>query len=479
MPYSVLVIDDEPLTLRTISRGLSGEGFEVFTADSGEEGLKVFTEEKPDLVLLDIVLPHMNGVEVLRQIKATSPASIVVMMSAYHMVDRAVEAMKLGAYDYLIKPFHLADLAATLRRASEMLALRVRLRDSVETAKGQYDFERVITKNAAVRQLLEVVRKAAESDHTTILIQGESGTGKGLFARAIHYASPRASQPLLELNCATLPDPLLESELFGFEPGAFTDARRRKEGLLERAHGGTLFLDEIGNMSASVQAKLLRVLEEGTFMRLGGTRSIKVDVRLVAATNANLKEAVAEGRFREDLFYRLNVVPIFIPPLRERPEDILPLALHLVQRFNHELKKNFLGFTPQAAELLQHYSWPGNIRELKNVIERTMILSPEGNIEAIHLPAEIRESKSAPSVAASPAMHTPAAKRTFSSLRELEDNYIQEVLAATGNNKTQAARILGIHPTSLMRKLKKESTQSSEDLNFAQTQNAAATCKTH
>jgi len=390
-----------------------------------------------------------------------------------------VEAMKLGAYDYLIKPFHLADLAATLRRASEMLALRVRLRDSVETAKGQYDFERVITKNAAVRQLLEVVRKAAESDHTTILIQGESGTGKGLFARAIHYASPRASQPLLELNCATLPDPLLESELFGFEPGAFTDARRRKEGLLERAHGGTLFLDEIGNMSASVQAKLLRVLEEGTFMRLGGTRSIKVDVRLVAATNANLKEAVAEGRFREDLFYRLNVVPIFIPPLRERPEDILPLALHLVQRFNHELKKNFLGFTPQAAELLQHYSWPGNIRELKNVIERTMILSPEGNIEAIHLPAEIRESKSAPSVAASPAMHTPAAKRTFSSLRELEDNYIQEVLAATGNNKTQAARILGIHPTSLMRKLKKESTQSSEDLNFAQTQNAAATCKTH
>lgn len=474
MPCSVLVIDDEALTLRTINRGLTGEGFEVFTAESGEAGLKVFNEEKPDLILLDIVLPHIDGVEVLRQIKSTSPASIVVMMSAYHMVDRAVEAMKLGAYDYLIKPFHLTDLTATLRRASEMLALRVRVRDTVETAKGQYDFERVITKNAAVRQLLEVVRKAAESDHTTILIQGESGTGKGVFARAIHYASPRAHQPLLELNCATLPDPLLESELFGFEPGAFTDARRRKEGLLDRAHGGTLFLDEIANMSASVQAKLLRVLEEGTFMRLGGTRSIKVDVRLLAATNADLKQAVAEGRFREDLFYRLNVVPIFIPPLRERPEDILPLALDLVQRFNHELKKNFLGFTPAAAELLQRYVWPGNIRELKNVIERTMILTPEGNIDAIHLPEEIRETKGAAPAKTSPDTRNIVARPAFPTLRELEDSYIQEVLEATGHNKTQAAKLLGIHPTSLMRRLKKEAPHS----HFSATQNAVAACKT-
>jgi two-component system, NtrC family, response regulator AtoC len=454
MHYTVLVVDDEALTLRTISRGLTGEGFEVLTAESGEEGLRIFNEEKPDLVLLDIVLPKMDGVEVLRQIKETNPASIVVMMSAYHMVDRAVEAMKLGAYDYLIKPFHLADLAATLRRASEMLALRVRLRNTVETKKGQYDFGRVVTKNSAMREMLEVLRKAAETDHTTILIQGESGTGKGVLARAVHYASPRASQVLLELNCATLPDALLESELFGFEPGAFTDARRRKEGLLERAHGGTLFLDEIGNMSASVQAKLLRVLEEGTFMRLGGTRSIKVDVRLVAATNTNLKQAVAEARFREDLFYRLNVVPIFIPPLRERPEDILPIALDLVRWFNHELKKNFLGFTPQAAELLTAYLWPGNIRELKNVIERTMILAPEGNIDVVNLPTEIRKPKNAPITEA--VSSASSAKHPLVSLRELEENYIQEVLAATGNNKTQAAKILGIHPTSLMRRLKKE-----------------------
>ena len=456
MAYSVLIIDDEALTLSTISRGLSEEGFEVLTAPSGEEGLRLFEEEKPDLTLLDIVLPGINGVEVLRQIKASSPASIVIMMSAYHMVDRAVEAMKLGAYDYLIKPFHLTDLTATLNRASEMLSLRVRVRDTVETAKGQYDFGRVVTKNPSVRAMLEVARKAAETDHTTILIQGESGTGKGVLARAIHYASQRVNQPLLEINCATLPDALLESELFGFEPGAFTDARRRKEGLLERAHGGTLFLDEIGNMSASVQAKLLRVLEEGIFMRLGGSKSIKVDVRLIAATNAILKDAIAEGRFREELFYRLNVVPLFIPPLRERQEDIMPLALDMVGWFNRELKKNFLGFTPEAAELLTRYAWPGNIRELKNVIERTMILAPEGDIDVISLPEEIREAANRPAPEPFAVTNEVFASETFLSLRELEEDYIQKVLAATGNNKTQAARILGIHPTSLLRRLKRE-----------------------
>jgi two-component system response regulator AtoC len=338
-----------------------------------------------------------------------------------------------------------------------MLALRVRLRDTVETAKGQYDFGRVVTKNPAVREVLEVARKAAETDHTTILIQGESGTGKGVLTRAIHYASPRASQPLLELNCATLPDALLESELFGFEPGAFTDARRRKEGLLERAHAGTLFMDEIGNMSPSVQAKLLRVLEEGTFMRLGGAKAIKVDVRLIAATNTNLKEAVARGRFREDLFYRLNVVPIFIPPLRERTEDIMPLALDLMRWFNHELKKNFIGFTPEAAELMVRYPWPGNIRELKNVIERTMILVPEGNIDGASLPEEIRKCE-APRMTAADASRI--ASDPLVSLRELEEDYIHKVLTATGDNKTQAARILGIHPTSLMRRLKKDTLAS-------------------
>ena len=456
MAYSVLVVDDEELTLRTISRGLRQEGFEVFTAGSGEDALKIFQDEKPDLTLLDIILPGIDGVEVLRRLKQANPSAIVLMMSAYHLVDRAVEAMKLGAYDYLIKPFHLADMVATLHRATEMLALRVRVRDTVESAKGRYDFGRVVTENAATIKMLEVARKAAESDHTTILIQGESGTGKGVFAKAIHYSSPRAAMPLLELNCAALPDALLESELFGYEPGAFTDARRRKEGLLERATGGTVFLDEIGNMSASVQAKILRVLEEGIFMRLGGTRPIKVNVRIIAATNLNLREAVTRGQFREDLFYRLNVVPLFLPPLRERKEDVVPLALEMLQHFNHELNKKFTGFTPAAAELLQQYPWPGNIRELKNVIERTMILAPEGDIDAAYLPEEIRDHAMEERPAAlSPSDISPTGNQ-FVSLREMEDHYIEQVLAATGNNKTQACRILGIHPTSLLRRMKKE-----------------------
>ncbi|MBZ5630692.1 MAG: sigma-54 dependent transcriptional regulator [Acidobacteriia bacterium] len=456
MAYSILVVDDEALTLRTISRALRDEGFEVFLATTGEEALEIFAREHPAVVMLDVVLPGIDGIEVLRQIKRQSPGTIVVMMSAYHMIDRAVEAMKLGAHDYLSKPFHLADMVNTIRRALEMLALRVRVSESVETAKGQYDFGMVKTINPEMQHLLEICEKAAQSEHTTILILGESGTGKGVLAKALHYNSPRAQMPLLELNCAAMPDALLESELFGYEPGAFTDARRRKEGLLERAQGGTVFLDEIGNMSASVQAKILRVLEEGTFMRLGGTRVIKVDVRIIAATNSNLKEAVARGQFREDLFYRLNVLPITLPPLRERKEDILPLAVALLERFNKEMKKSFTGFTPAAAELLKRHLWPGNIRELKNVIERTMILAPEGDIDAEYLPEEIRDYSEPVETHEPSHMDLSPTGQQWVTLRELEERYIHEVLTLTGNNKAQAARILGIHPTSILRRLKKE-----------------------
>ncbi len=455
MAYSVLVLDDEALTLRTISRALREDGFEVYLASTGEEALECFAREKPQLALLDVVLPGIDGIEVLRQIKKQNPGTIVIMMSAYHQVERAVEAMKLGAYDYLIKPFHLADLGRTMRRATEMLALRVRVSESVQSAKGRYDFGKVVTRNPAVKEVLEMARKAAESDHTTILIEGESGTGKEVLTKAIHYHSPRAHMPLLELNCAALPDTLLESELFGYEPGAFTDARRRKEGLLERANHGTLFLDEIADMSLNLQAKLLKVLEEGSFMRLGGSRPIEVDVRIVAATNKNLKEEVARGRFRDDLYYRLNVVRLHLHALRERKEDIVPLALDFVQRFNRELKKNFTGFTPAAAELLTHYPWPGNIRELKNVIERTMILAPEGDIDAMYLPEEIRDYIAEEKVEVSEGDVSPTGDQ-FVTLHELEERYIQEVLSASGNNKTHAARILGIHPTSLLRRLKKQ-----------------------
>jgi two-component system response regulator AtoC len=457
MQHSILIVDDEALTLRTIGRALEAEGYEVFSASDGEEALKIVAEEKPDLALLDVVLPGINGIEVLRQAKKISPAMIVVMMSAYHMVDRAVEAMKLGAYDFLIKPFHIADMVNTIQRAREMLALRVRVRDTVEHAKGRYDFGRLVTHSPVMREVLEMARRAAESDHTTILIQGESGTGKEVLAKAIHYNSPRAQAPLISLNCAALPDTLLESELFGYEPGAFTDARRRKEGLIEKASGGTLFLDEIGNTSASLQAKLLRVLEDGIFNRLGGTKPIHADVRIIAATNKVLKEAVTEGGFREDLFYRLNVVPLFIPPLRERREDILPLALDIMQYFNKELKKSFVGFTPAAATLLESYPWPGNIRELRNVIERTMILSSEEQIDEDALPEEVRDYQEEPDLIDQKlsSIDVSPTGDQFVTLKELEDRYIREVLSLTDHNKTHAARILGIHPTSLLRRLKK------------------------
>jgi two-component system response regulator AtoC len=455
MATTVLIVDDEQLTLRTISRALREEGYEVLLAESGERALEVYAQERPDVVLVDIVLPGLDGIEVLRRIREQNPAAMVLMMSAYQVVERAVEAMKLGAYDYLVKPFRVADMVNTIRRAAELVALRVRVTESVESQRGRYDFGRVVTRSPAMREMLEVARKAAESDRTTILIQGESGTGKEVLAKAIHYHSPRAHLPIVELNCAALPDALLESELFGFEPGAFTDARRRKEGLFERAHGGTLFLDEIGNMSPSVQAKLLRVLEEGSFMRLGGTRPITVDVRIIAATNSNLRDAVAAGRFREDLFYRLNVVPISIPPLRERQEDIVPLALDMMEHFNRELKRAFTGLTPRAAALLGSYRWPGNIRELKNVIERAMILAPDGEIDADFLPPEIRE-QDADAVREPPEPETvPAEGNGLRSLREIEDGYIRRVLEATHGNKAQAARILKIHPTSLLRRLKK------------------------
>ncbi len=456
MTYSILIVDDEALTLRTIGRALDGEGFEVFLANDGEEALKTISKEQPDLALVDVVLPGIDGIEVLRQAKKISPATIVVMMSAYHLVERAVEAMKLGAYDYLIKPFHISDMVTTVRRATELLSFRIRVHDTVQSAKGRYDFGRLVTRSPVMREILEMARSAAESEHTTILIQGESGTGKEVLAKAIHYNSPRAHAPMISLNCAALPDTLLESELFGYEPGAFTDAHRRKEGLIEKANGGTLFLDEIGNTSFSLQAKLLRVLEEGNFLRLGGTKPIQVDIRIVSATNKVLKEAVTKGEFREDLYYRLNVLPLFIPPLRERREDILPLALDIMQHLNKELKKNFAGFTPTAAELLQNYPWPGNIRELRNVIERMMILSKESDISEEDLPEELRDYHDEPSpVEVLSSLDVSPTGDQFVSLKELEDRYISEVLNATGQNKTHAARILGIHPTSLLRRLKK------------------------
>ena len=450
--------------LRTLGRALDGEGYEVLLATTGEEALAILKEQKPELALISVVLPGISGIDVLHEAKAALPSTLFIMMSAQHSVDIAVKAMKFGAYDYVLKPFPTAEILHTVERAAETLALRVRVQDTVATARGRYDFGRVVTQSAAMQEVLEMARRATESDHTTVLIQGESGTGKEVLAKAIHYSSARAQQPLISINCAALPDTLLESELFGFEPGAFTDARRRKEGLIEKASHGTLFLDEIGNTSPSLQAKLLRVLEEGSFLRLGGTKAIQVDVRIIAATNTVLKDAVAEGKFREDLYYRLNVLPLFLPPLRDRREDILPLALDMMGRFNKELKKSLVGFTPAAAELLQNYSWPGNIRELRNIIERAMILSYDNEIGADNLPEEVRDFHPEPDPDDKFAFDPSPTGDQWVTLHELEEHYIQQVLVATGNNKTHAAKILGIHPTSLLRRLKRAGLNGKEEM---------------
>lgn len=463
-PYSILIADEQPLMLRTLGRALDAEGYEVLLASTGEEALAALAAQKPDLALISVILPDTSGIDVLREGRSTLPFTLFIMMSAQHAVDTAVMAMKLGAYDYILKPFQTADILHTVERAAETLALRVRVQDTVNTAKGRYDFGRVVTHSATMQEVLEMARRAAESDHTTVLIQGESGTGKEVLAKAIHYNSDRAQQPLISINCAALPDTLLESELFGFEPGAFTDARRRKEGLIEKASHGTLFLDEIGNTSPSLQAKLLRVLEDGCFLRLGGTKPIQVDVRIMAATNTVLKDAVAKGEFREDLYYRLNVLPLFLPPLRDRREDILPLALDMMSRFNKELKKSFVGFSAAAAELLQNYSWPGNIRELRNVVERAMILSYGNEVDESTLPEEVRDFNPETEPDDTFAFDPSPTGDQLVSLRELEEHYIQQVLSATGYNKTHAAKILGIHPTSLLRRLKKAGVAEKEEV---------------
>ncbi len=449
--YSILIVDDEILTLNNLKKVLEKENYEVLVTNSGEKALEMFEKYKPQLVLLDLMLPGISGIEVLKRIKELERETIVIMMSAYEILEKAVESMKLGAYDYLLKPFKVSDLKNTIRRALETLSLRIRVLEHLESEKGRYYFGKIIAESRGMKDVVRLAKRVAASDKTTVILQGESGTGKELLAKAIHYHSPRAEKPLVEINCAAIPENLLESELFGYEAGAFTDARKRKAGLLERGDGGTVFFDEIGDMSLNLQAKLLRVLEEETFTRLGGAQPIKVNLRVIAATNQDLAKATEKGQFRSDLFYRLNVVPIVIPPLRERKEDILPLALSLVQELNQELRRAYKGITQEAAQAMLSYPWPGNVRELRNMIERIMSLYAEEEVQFVHFPAEIRDYRALPE---NKIIEKIAPGESMPTLEELEKLYIEKVLASTGRNKSHAARILGIHPTSLFRKLK-------------------------
>jgi DNA-binding NtrC family response regulator len=451
MPSRLLVVDDERLIRWSLEQTLAKAGYEVSTASTGEAALAVVREDPPDLILLDLKLPDTDGLQVLRQIKEQSPQVQVLIMTAYADVGTAVEAMKLGAYDYLPKPIDFENLAVTLRNALEASQLRRKVRFLSEKQFYPYHFDRIVGTSRAIQEVIMLARKVARSEATTALIQGESGTGKDLLAKAIHYESARAEEPFMEIACTAMPETLLESELFGHERGAFTDAKTQKKGLFEVAQGGTIFLDEIGDMSGGLQAKLLRILEERRFRRVGGTKDISVDVRVIATTNRDLRQAVESGAFRKDLYYRLQVVTILIPPLRNRREDIPLLACHFLEHFSREFKKQLPRLSPEAERLLVQYDWPGNVRELRNMIERAMILEDTGELLPAHLPPEIHRL-TAPPLFEAPKFQLP---ETGVVLEEVEREFVRQALELTQGNQTRAARLLGLTRDELRYRAKK------------------------
>src|SRR5512145_1263197 len=384
---SVLIIDDEKNIRALVAKVLGEHNIDVHTAGAGKEGLELADEVGPDVVLLDLRLPDTDGIHVLRELKTRHPETAVIIISAYGHIESAVSAIKSGASDYLEKPFqHLEKLRIAVTRSLEEVKAKREIHRLTRREEGKYRSSQMIGDADSTRRLRDVIGQLARSEAHTILIHGESGTGKELVARGLHYESPRRESPFMEVNCAAITETLFESELFGHEKGAFTDAKATKKGLMELADGGTLFLDEVGEIPVASQAKLLRCLQERTFKRVGGTRDLKVDVRVIAATNRSLETMVKEGKFREDLFYRLNVIPLTIPPLRDRQEDILPLARHFLAEANGTFHKTVKRLATEAETLLLAYGWPGNVRELKNLIERLVILSIGDTIEADQLP---------------------------------------------------------------------------------------------
>ncbi|HVP57132.1 MAG TPA: sigma-54 dependent transcriptional regulator, partial [bacterium] len=381
----VLVVDDQDTIRHFLSKALEDEGHEVFQAASGEQAMEYLGKDHPDAAILDLKLPGMSGMDLLEKIKHIDKQTPVVMITAYGEISSAVKAIKLGAFDYLTKPVDIDRLLLTLKRALESQKIWLELAHLRRERLVRSDFDFVVGESRAMQDLMKVVENLARSETTTVLVEGESGTGKELVANMIHALSPRRDEPFMEINCGSLPEQLLESELFGHERGAFTDAKVQKRGLLELADGGTVFLDEVGEMSLTIQVKLLRVIERMTFKRVGGTQDIKVSLRIISATNKDLAQEVKAGKFREDLYYRLKVVPLRVPALRERREDILLIAKHFLNKYNIAFSKNFRGFSERAVKAMVAYAWPGNVRELKNMIERAVLLSDGDMLDAEHL----------------------------------------------------------------------------------------------
>src|ERR1700686_313541 len=388
----IMVVDDERLVRWSLRQKCEEWGYRVIEADSGIPALKLAEKETPDLVLLDVRMPDLTGIEVLDQLKKNGDARAVIMITADPQLDDVKAALKLGAYDFVGKPVDFDELHITIKNALEATSLRTEVQALRGEVRGGAGYNSVVGVSAKMIELMNFVRKVAASEATTILIQGESGTGKDLIAKAIHYESSRKDKPFVAINCSAIPETLMEAELFGHEKGAFTDAKQMKKGLFEAADGGTLFLDEIGELSPLLQAKLLRVLEDQVIRRVGGLRDNQVDVRVIAASNRDLEKAVREGQFRQDLYYRLAIIAIFIPPLRDRKEDILPLVDFFIDRYNRRFRKSIRGITDETRQLLATHNWPGNVRELKNTIERGMILEEEPFLRPVYLPFSVGES---------------------------------------------------------------------------------------
>ena len=447
----ILVVDDEYLIRWTLQQNLAKEGYEVILAESGEEALVKVEEEAPDLLLLDIKLPGMDGYEVLEKVLKIDQSLIPIIITAYEDVDRIVKAIKLGAFDYITKPFDFGKVRLSIRRALEASQLKREIKHLRREEKHRFGFDHIIAVSEEMRRVLQIAEKMAQSDASTVLIQGESGTGKELIAHAIHDLSKRENLPFITVNCAGFPENLLENELCGHEKGAFTDAKEVKKGLFEIADGGTLFLDEIGDMNLNLQAKILRLVEQRNFRRMGGIKDIQVDIRIITATNKDLARLKEEGKFREDLFYRINVASLTIPPLRERRDDVFPIAKYFVQKYNEEFHKNVQKISEDVEDLFMDYRWPGNVRELKNVVERAMILGDGEALLAEHLPLEVFGQASIQGK----MIEGVRIPREGISLEKVEETLVRQALHMTGGNQTKAAKLLDISRDALRYRIQK------------------------
>jgi two-component system, NtrC family, response regulator AtoC len=449
--HKILVVDDEHLIRWSLEQNLKKQGYDVVTAATGEDALKILKEDAPDLMLLDIQLPGIDGLTVLERVRESEDDIVVIMVTALGVLETAVKAMRMGAYDYLNKPFNLDELAIVVKKALENQELKREVAHLRSEQSKKYGPSNIIGRSRHMQNVLSMVEKVAKSDASTILIQGESGTGKELIAKAIHFESSRSGQPFMAINCAAVPETLLESELMGHEKGAFTDAKNQKKGLFELADGGTLFLDEIGDMEPGMQAKLLRVLEERSFRRVGGTKNIQIDVRIVSATNKDLLKAIEEKSFRADLYYRIQVIPIFLPPLRERRDDVMPLVEHFIAHFNREFGKSVKRVSKMAEKFLVEYLWPGNIRELKNIIERAIILENEDILLLEHLPREL-VAKAIGAGAGPLSFHLP---EEGIDIEDVERELIRQALESSEGNQSKAAKKLNLGVDAFRYRMKK------------------------